>query len=126
MIHYQVMKKMSNAFDLRLSMVRMAENEGISAAARYYRTTRRKVQRWVRRCREGGLGALQNRRRAPKRIPHKMPRELEKKIAELKKKYPGWEARRLKTHSDPPSRSVRLSKAHTMCRPYPAKNAFPL
>jgi len=97
-MYYQVTKKMSNAFDLRLRMVRMAQTEGISAAARYYRTTRRTVQKWVRRHREGGLGALQSRPRAPKRIPHKMPRELEKKIVELRKKYPGWGARRLKTY----------------------------
>ena len=102
MTYYQVTKKMSNAFDLRLRMVRMAEDEGISATARYYRTTRKTVQKWVRRYREGGLQALQNRRRAPKRIPHKMPGELEKKIAELRKRYPGWGARRLKTYFDLP------------------------
>jgi transposase len=102
MIYYQVTKKMSNAFDLRLRMVRMADSEGISATARYYRTTRRTVQKWVRRYREGGLGALQNRSRAPKRIPHKMSRELEKKILELRKKYPGWGPRRLKTYFDLP------------------------
>lgn len=55
MTYYQVMKKMSNVFDLRLQMVRMAEEEGVSAAARYYRTTRKTVQKWVRRYREGGL-----------------------------------------------------------------------
>ncbi len=35
MTYYQVVSKMSNAFDLRLRMVRMAEEEGISAAARH-------------------------------------------------------------------------------------------
>ncbi len=79
-------------------MVRMAEEQGISAAARYYRTTRRTVQKWVRRYREGGLNALQNRSRAPKRIPHKMAEELERKIVELRNKYPGWGATRLKTY----------------------------
>jgi transposase-like protein len=102
MMYYQVVKKMSNTFDLRVRMVRMAEEEGISATARYYRTTRKTVQKWVRRYREGGLGALQNRSRAPKRIPHKMSRELEKKIVELRKRYPVWGPRRLKTYFDLP------------------------
>jgi transposase len=102
MTYYQVTKKMSNVFDLRLRMVRMSQEEGISAAARSYRTTRKTVQKWVRRYREGGLEALRNRPRTPKRIPHKMPRELEKKIVELREKYPGWGARRLKTYFDLP------------------------
>jgi len=100
MMYYQVVKKMSNTFDLRVRMVRMAEEAGISATARYYRTTRKTVQKWVRRYREGGLGALQDRSRAPKRIPHKMPSELEKKIVELRKRYPAWGPRRLKTYFD--------------------------
>jgi len=102
MIYYQVMKKMSNRFDLRLRMVRMAEEEGISATARYYRTTRKTVYKWVRRYQQGGLGALQDRSRAPKRIPHKIPQELERKIVQLRKRYPGWGPKRLKTYFDLP------------------------
>lgn len=98
MTYYEVMRKMSNAFDLRLRMVRMAQEEGISATARCYRTTRKTVQKWVRRYREGGLGALQDRPRAPKRIPHKMPKELESKIVQLRKKYPAWGPKRLKSY----------------------------
>jgi transposase-like protein len=98
MTYYQVIKNMSNAFDLRLRMVKMAGEEGISATARYYRTTRKTVRKWVRRYRQGGLKALEDRKRAPKRIPHKMPKELEKRIVELRKRYPGWGPKRLKTY----------------------------
>jgi transposase len=102
MTYYQVTKKMSNVFDLRLRMVRMAEEEGISAAARHYRTTRKTVQKWVRRYGEGGLGALKNRSRAPKRIPHKMSPELERKIVRLRTKYRAWGPKRLKMYFDLP------------------------
>ncbi len=102
MTYYQVTKKMSNVFDLRLRMVRMAEEEGISATARHYRTTRKTVQKWGRRYREGGLGALKNRSRAPKRIPHKMSPELERKIVRLRTKYRAWGPKRLKMYFDLP------------------------
>ncbi len=102
MTYYQVIRNMSNAFDLRLRMVKMAQEKGISATARYYRTTRKTVQKWVRRYRQGGLKALEDRKRAPKRISHKMPKELEKRIVELRKRYPGWGPKRLKTYFNLP------------------------
>lgn len=98
MTYYQVMRKMANAFDLRLRRVRMAEEEGISATARYDRTTRKTVQKWVGRYRKGGLGALQDRSRAPHRIPHRIPREPERKIVRLRKNYAAWGPKRLKTY----------------------------
>ena len=102
MTYYQVTKKMSNVFDLRLRMVRMAEEEGISATARQYRTTRKTVQKWVGRYRKGGLEALKNRSRAPKHIPHKMSPELERKIVRLRTKYRAWGPKRLKMYFELP------------------------
>ena len=102
MIYYHVMKKMSNRFDLRLRMVQMVEEKGISATARYYRTTRKTVCKWVRRYEQGGLRALKDRSRAPKQIPHKIPQELERKIVRLRRRYPGWGPKRLKTYFDLP------------------------
>jgi transposase-like protein len=98
MTYYQVIRNMSNAFDLRLRMVKMAQEKGISATARYYRTTRKTVQKWVRRYREAGLRALEDRSRAPRRIPHRIPRELERKIVELRRRYPAWGPKRLKLY----------------------------
>jgi len=110
MIYYQVMKKMSNRFDLRLRMVRMAEEEGISVAARYYRTTRKTAYKWVRRHEQGGLRALEDCGRAPKQIPHKIPQELERKIVRLRRRYPGWGPKGRKTYFDLPCSEAAIHR----------------
>ena len=84
-------------FDLRLKMVELAQEKGISEAARVYRTTRKTVRKWLKRYEEGaGLEGLKERSRAPKNIPHKMTAEEEARIVELRKRHPSWGARRLK------------------------------
>jgi len=58
----------SNRFDTRLRMVHVAEDRGISEAAREYETTPKTVRKWVKRYREQGLDGLADRSRAPKSV----------------------------------------------------------
>ncbi len=61
-----------------------------------YRTTRKTVRKWVVRYKERGLEGLKDEKRIPKSIPHKMNKEDEERIVELRKSHPSWGARRLK------------------------------
>lgn len=96
MIYYEIIKAMSNKFDFRLRMVQFAKEEGVSEAARVYGTTRKTVRKWVKRYEEYGLRRLEDEKKTPKRIPHKMSAKEEAKIIELRESHPGWGARRLK------------------------------
>lgn len=68
----------------------MAQTKGISETARYYKTTRNTVRKWLVRYNQQGLTGLTNRKRIPKHIPHKTPKVIEDKIIELRKTHPAW------------------------------------
>ena len=68
---------------------------GVGAAAREMKTSRLTVRKWLRRFEALGLRGLQEQSRARKTQPRKIPRTLEAKIVELRKKY-RWGALRLK------------------------------
>ncbi len=102
MTYYQVVRNMSNAFDLRRRRVRMAEEEGISATARQYRTSRKSVQKWVSRHSEGGLEALKNGSRVPSAFPTGCSPELERKIIRVRTRDRAWGPKRLKMCFDLP------------------------
>lgn len=61
MVYYEVMRGLENIFTIRLQMVKLAQDKGISESARLYNTTRKTVQKWVNRYREEGLEGLRNR-----------------------------------------------------------------
>ena len=95
MKYYQLIRDMSK-FNLRLQMVTKAKQTSISEAARLYGATRKTIRKWLRSYNLYGLAGLKDKKRAPKRIPHKMRKEEEAQIIELRKKHPSWGARRLK------------------------------
>jgi len=100
MRYYNVVKAESSKFELRRQMVEMAQDKNISAAARYFGTTRRTVRLWLNRYREEGWRGLKDRSRAPNHIPHKTPRAVEKKILALRRRYPRWGVARMDEHFD--------------------------
>ena len=94
MKYYNLIKNMSN-FNLRLQIVKRVEETNISETSRYYGMTRKIVRKWVKRYKEEGLKGLEDRSRAPKHIPHKLNKEEEARIVELRKRHPAWGSRRL-------------------------------
>lgn len=97
MEYYHLIREMSR-FNFRWYMVKKAKETSISEAARCYGTTRKTVQKWVRRYNAQGLGGLEDVSRAPHHIPHKMCKEDEERIVELRERHSKWGARRLKDH----------------------------
>ena len=92
------MMDVSGKLNYRWNMVKYAQREGISEAAKVYNTTRKTARLWVNRYLEGGLKALKNKSRCEQNFPHKMPKAIEKRIIKLRQKYPFWGARRIKDH----------------------------
>jgi transposase len=87
---------MVNFFDLRLKMVRFAQEYGISKAAKEFKTTRKTVYKYLKRYKKEGLEGLKNKPKIPKNIPHKIPESYEEYILSLRDKHPCWGAKRLK------------------------------
>ncbi|MDZ7414166.1 MAG: helix-turn-helix domain-containing protein, partial [candidate division KSB1 bacterium] len=110
MTYYDVMRGVENIFNLRLAMVTLAREKGISEAARQYQTTRTTVRKWLRRHKEQGLSGLEDRSRAPKRIPHKTPKALEDRVIELRKSHPAWGPERLKMHYELPMSTKAIAR----------------
>jgi transposase len=86
MTYYGAM--VGNVFDMRLRMVQMAQDRGVSEAAKVFVTTRKTVRKWMGRYQEQGLDGLVNRSRAPNRCPHKISDELEQQIVVLRRRLP--------------------------------------
>ena len=106
MEYYWIIRRMSNKFDYRLKMVELAEQAGVSEAARVFSATRPTVRKWRDRYRQEGLPGLKDKSKAPHNIPHKMSTENEGRIEDLRKRHKRWGAIRLK-------RRYRLPGSHT-------------
>lgn len=55
-----------------------------------YGVSRQTSYKWLERYRSGGVEALQDRSRAPKRSPQRMDSTLEKVLLDARKAHPGW------------------------------------
>lgn len=95
MQYYLIIKDMSNKFNYRFRIVEYAFKYGKSRAAREYKTTRKTIRKWVGRFKQEGLKGLEDRKKTPEYIPHKLRPEEEKRIIELRQKHPSWGSRRL-------------------------------
>lgn len=83
-------------FELRLQMVRHAQEEGIRDAARAFRASRNTVKLWLRRYEAEGVRGLADRSRAPKRRPRKTAPKVERAVIAAREAVPCYGPRRLK------------------------------
>lgn len=111
-------------YNYRLRMVQFAMKYSIAKAARDFRTTRKTVRLWLQRYQKEGTKGLKDHSRAPKHIPHKIPKILEDRIVELRKQYKAFGARRLKGYFNLPCSTWtinRVLKQHGMIKPHRKK-----
>jgi transposase len=94
--YYDLMKQMATKFTYRLEMVYCAKEHGVSEAARRYQTTRKTVQKWLKRHQNQGLDGLKDQKRSPKRIPHKMDDKTQARILAARKRLHTFGARPLR------------------------------
>ena len=100
MNYWEIIVSKSSRIQMRRQMVRMAREEGVSEAARRFGTSRNTVRKWRDRFEAEGIRGLSDRSRAPKRIPHKTPKEAEERLLALRDRYPGWGVERLGMYFD--------------------------
>ena len=86
--YYEALNQMKNIYNIRKKMVEHALENGISAAAKNYGTTRKTVRKWLNRYILNGTKGLKDRSRAPNHSPLKMSIEEEQRIIEIRKKQP--------------------------------------
>jgi transposase len=117
--YYAVIRTDDPKFALRHNLVIYALHHGIKAAARHFRCARNSVRKWLRRYRQDHLQGLHARSRAPHRRPHKASPQLERKVLDLRRKTPGFGARRLVAEFDLPlghNAVGRILRAHGLTR----------
>jgi len=90
-------KDRESKWDMRLALVRYAQNSGIREAARSFGCSRNTVRLWMRRYEHKGIVGLAEQSRAPNHIPHKAGSEMEKKVLAARKAVPCYGPRRLKS-----------------------------
>jgi transposase len=98
MTYWEIMVAESSKIQLRRQMVRVGREDEVSEAARRFGTSRNTVRKWRDRFEEEGVRGLSDRSRAPNRIPHKTPQEIEQHVLSLRDRYPNWGADRLGVH----------------------------
>jgi len=101
-------------------MVIRVKQTNISETARFYGTTRPTVRKWIGRYEKEGLNGLKDRKRTPKNIPHKLSKQAEARIIELRQKHPSWGPLRLleRYHIEGSNGSVnRVIKQNGLIKP---------
>lgn len=107
-------------FHHRLRLVRHAQAYGIRATAKAFRCSRNTVRLWLRRYEAEGARGLEERSRAPRRIPHKTSKAEEAKVVAARRQVPHYGPDRLKEWFDlGPSRNAigRILKDHGLTKP---------
>jgi len=88
--------------DRRVEFVLAATQEGANRAAlyRHYGIDPKTGRKWIKRFREGGLTALTDRSRRPRRSPQQTPPVVEAAVVALRTAQPTWGGRKLEARLD--------------------------
>jgi len=97
--YYHIYRDLRNPYTFRIKMVQYAQQHGISQAARAFATTRKTVRKWLTRYQAQGTPGLHDHSKAPHRIPHKSPPQVEQQAVALRELLPTWGGHRLHTEA---------------------------
>lgn len=70
--------------------------------AKMYNISERTLRRWRAGYDEAGIDGLRPKKTGPKKVKHRISKQLEQRIIRLKERYPSWGARRIKHQFDLP------------------------
>ena len=93
--YFSIMNNTKDKQRLRFPMVQYAQQTSVAEAARYFRTTRKTVRKWIKRYEHEGYCALSDQSRAPRYCPHKSSPAVEKRVLELRDQVP-WGPERIR------------------------------
>ncbi len=87
-----------SAVAIRLELVKLAEQEGISVRelCRRFRVSAPTAYKWMKRFASEGMAGLEDRSHRPHQQPRRSSVELEQRVVELRRKYPVWGPRKLR------------------------------
>jgi len=120
--YFELLRKMprkADKYDLRLKMVNNAIENGVKPTARLFATTPKTVRKWLNRYKQERLAGLNELPRIPLHCPHKTSPSPERKIVELRKRFPFMGSARLKReHNLPCSHTAvdRILREHDLVR----------
>ncbi|WP_329550187.1 IS481 family transposase [Streptomyces sp. NBC_01356] len=77
------------------AVMEVAAGVAVTQVAARYGVSRQSVHAWVRKYEELGLPGLADRSHRPVSCPHRIAREVEAVVCELRRRHPGWGPRRL-------------------------------
>jgi len=97
----EMIRQVSNPYDLRLRLVSSARQIGVKPTARLFGTSPQTVRLWVRRYGAQGRAGLAGRSHAPHTCPHRTPDQLEALVVRCRK-LTDFGARRLKAEFELP------------------------
>jgi transposase len=100
--YYAMIRSHDLKFTTRLQIVLYALDHGIKATVRRFRCARNTVRTWLHRYQQNHCKGLHEHSRAPKHCPHKTSAAIEHKVLALRRKTPGFGARRLIAEFDLP------------------------
>jgi len=86
----------ADKFDLRLRMVKHALAYGVKPTAGVFSTTPKTVRKWLSRYQQERLAGLNELPRTPLSCPHRTSPIIERKVVQLRKRYPFMGSKRLK------------------------------
>lgn len=72
----------------------LARQEGLFSTAELcarFGISRTTGYKWLRRYRDGGVDALRDQSRAPKRCPHRTPEPIRQLVIEARQAHPRWD-----------------------------------
>jgi len=90
------------SFEFKQDVVFAAQEIGIKPTARRFKVSKNTVKSWLRRFESKGKKGLYGRRKGPKVIPNKMPKDMEERIVSIRKMASCFGPLRIKYYFDIP------------------------
>src|SRR5689334_19628051 len=87
-----------SAVAIRFELVKLAEQEdglSIRELCRRFRISAPTAYKWTKRFASEGMAGLEDRSHCPHHQPRRSSAELERRVVELRRKYPVWGPRKL-------------------------------
>ena len=105
----EMIRQVSNPYDLRLRLVSFVKEIGVKPTARLFGTSPQTVRLWVGRYAAEGRAGLASRSQAPHSCPHRTPPRQEARIVSLRTQT-GFGAKRLKFEFDLPTSEGAIAR----------------
>lgn len=119
----------------RLEFVKLAEAEGANVAqlCRRFGISRKTGYKWLARHRSGGVAALADRPRRPRRRPTQCEPRMARRVLEVRERHPAWGGRKIRRVlanqgvPDPPAASTitQILRRHGVLNDDPASPSAP-